>query len=179
MNSPGNNDTDKPADVRESVEENRGILKKIELIIPGFSGYRMKEDVRVADQTIRNYGARMIENARNNVLNLREKMVENGLFQNLTRIGHIATQIEELEGKLKFAEDGYSGIAANINVDYKKLNLLYMYDYNMLNACKNMEDASSQYTGDPDTYCNKIEELINDCNNALEGRLDNIKGLKV
>jgi len=36
-------------DLRTKVEEDRGLLKKIELFLPGFRGYRKKEDLRAAD----------------------------------------------------------------------------------------------------------------------------------
>ena len=40
-------------DIRNDVEDNRSILKKIQLLVPGFSGYRQKEDIRIADQLLR------------------------------------------------------------------------------------------------------------------------------
>ncbi|MBU4189406.1 MAG: hypothetical protein KJ886_00210, partial [Candidatus Thermoplasmatota archaeon] len=41
------------ADLRKKVEEDRGMLKKIELAIPGFRGYRKREDLRIADSLLR------------------------------------------------------------------------------------------------------------------------------
>jgi len=40
-------------DIRERVEEDKGILKKIQSFIPGFRGYRRKEDLRDADRMLR------------------------------------------------------------------------------------------------------------------------------
>ena len=33
-------------DIRVAVDKNQSILKKIQLVIPGFRGYREKEDIR-------------------------------------------------------------------------------------------------------------------------------------
>ena len=40
-------------DLRSKVEDDRGLLKKIELLIPGFRGYREREDLRAADSLLR------------------------------------------------------------------------------------------------------------------------------
>ena len=44
---------DNSPDIRGTVEDNRGLLKKIQIIVPGFSGYREKEDLRAADELLR------------------------------------------------------------------------------------------------------------------------------
>ena len=40
-------------DIRGEVDESRGLLKKIQLVIPGFKGYRQLDDLRVADALLR------------------------------------------------------------------------------------------------------------------------------
>jgi len=40
-------------DIRGRVEEDQGILKKIQNFVPGFRGYRRKEDLRDADRMLR------------------------------------------------------------------------------------------------------------------------------
>ncbi|HSV42580.1 MAG TPA: hypothetical protein VLH13_04130, partial [Methanomassiliicoccales archaeon] len=40
-------------DIRQKVEEDRGLLKKIQMIIPGYRGYRIREDLRDSDKMLR------------------------------------------------------------------------------------------------------------------------------
>src|SRR5256885_16816857 len=40
-------------DIRDRVEQDRGLLKKIQLAIPGYAGYRRREDIRAADNLLR------------------------------------------------------------------------------------------------------------------------------
>lgn len=40
-------------DLRDRVTEDRGLLKNIQLAIPGFRGYRKREDLRIADSLLR------------------------------------------------------------------------------------------------------------------------------
>jgi len=41
------------ADIRQRVKEDQGILKKIQMFVPGFRGYRQREDLRDADRMLR------------------------------------------------------------------------------------------------------------------------------
>ena len=50
-------------DLRNKVEEDRGLLKKIQLGIPGFRGYRQKEDLRIADSLLRMQVADLLRSA--------------------------------------------------------------------------------------------------------------------
>ena len=45
-------DTTNP-DIRNQVDDSRGVLKRLQLLIPGFRGYRQLEDLRVADALLR------------------------------------------------------------------------------------------------------------------------------
>ena len=42
-----------PVDIRQRVDEDRGVLKKLQLLVPGFRGYRQGEDLREADSVLR------------------------------------------------------------------------------------------------------------------------------
>ena len=40
-------------DLRTEVDKSRGLLKRIQLLVPGYSGYRKLEDLRAADELLR------------------------------------------------------------------------------------------------------------------------------
>ena len=42
-----------PVDIRNRVDQDRGFLKRLQLLIPGFHGYRVNEDAREADSFLR------------------------------------------------------------------------------------------------------------------------------
>ena len=62
-------------DLRTKVEDDRGLLKKIELIIPGFRGYRLREDLRIADRLLREALVRELEIAANNYEEVRSGLI--------------------------------------------------------------------------------------------------------
>jgi hypothetical protein len=129
------------ADIRERVEEDRGLLKKIQTHIPGFSGYRRREDLRQADSFLRIQLANRLEKIRDGVEECRRVMVDEMMTEHLERVGGIINKFQALEGKVRHAEQGYSGISPAIRVTEEDLERLYDYDYSMINYIIEIEKA--------------------------------------
>lgn len=119
-------------DIREKVEDDRGLIKKIQLKIPGYAGYRRREDIRNADILLRNQVADQIKQVRSQLEGVRDDMAAAGKYQGLQPIGNLIFLMQATEGKVRHAEGGYSGISANVRVEEPELDKLYEYDYNML-----------------------------------------------
>ncbi len=116
-------------DIRKQVEANRGPQKKLELLIPGLRSYRTLEDLRVSDDLLRNQVADKLDLAKSNLEGLRKQMVSAGDYTNLTSVGSLIFQVQQLSGQVRHAQQGYSGFVATISINQNKLNKLYDYDY--------------------------------------------------
>ena len=121
-------------DIREKVEEDRGLIKKIQLKIPGYAGYRRREDIRNADILLRNQVADQVKKVRSDLEGVRDDMAAAGKYQGLQPIGNLIFLLQATEGRVRHAEGGYSGISANVRVEEPELDKLYEYDYSMLTA---------------------------------------------
>lgn len=130
-------------DLRQQVDANRGFLKKLELLVPGLSGYRDKEDIRVADALLRNQVANKLDQAKANLESLRVQLVNNGDFTNLTSLGSLINQVQQLSGQVRHSEQGYSPLVATIQVDQTKLDSLYEYDYNFVASAQQLLSITS------------------------------------
>ncbi len=119
-------------DIREKVEEDRGLIKKIQLKIPGYAGYRRREDIRNADILLRNQVADQVKQVRAQLEGVRDGLAADGKYQGLQPIGNLIFLLQSTEGKVRHAEGGYSGISANVRVEEPELDKLYEYDYSML-----------------------------------------------
>src|SRR5207302_905201 len=75
-------------DIRDRVEQDRGILKKIQLMIPGYSGYRRREDIRAADNLLRIQLANQMKSVRGDLEEIRDGMAMDGKVQGLQTSGH-------------------------------------------------------------------------------------------
>ena len=137
MSSSGN------PDIREQVDANRGISKRLELLVPGLRTYRKLEDIRVSDELLRNQVADKLDQARSNLEALRKQMAASGDFTNLTPVGSLISQFQQFSGEVRHSAQGYSGFAASIQMDEDKLNHLYNYDYDFVSSSIQLLDSTS------------------------------------
>ncbi|HEV2225482.1 MAG TPA: hypothetical protein VGR56_01605 [Nitrososphaerales archaeon] len=130
-------------DIRQTVEANRGAVKKLQLLIPGLRGYRSKEDIRVSDELLRNQVADRLDKVKGNLDQIRKQMAAAGDFTNLTSVGSLISQVQALSGEVRHAAQGYAGFVAPIQVNEDKLNKLYDYDYAFVTTVFQLDDATS------------------------------------
>ncbi len=121
-------------DIRQQVNQGQGFLKKLQMMVPGLRGYRSKEDIRVSDDMLRNQVADKIDLAKSNLESLRKQMVLASDFNNLTTVGSLISQFQQFSGEVRHSQQGYSGFAASFSFDDARLNKLYEYDYDFVNA---------------------------------------------
>lgn len=150
-------------DIRQEVEANRGILKKLELMVPGLRGYRSKEDIRVSDNLLRNQVADKLDLAKANLESLRKLIATSGDFNNLGNVGSLISQIQQFSGQIRHAEQGYSGFGASFQIDESKLNKLYSYDYDFINSAVQLANltSTSSIAYDPTNVGSLQQKLAN------------------
>jgi len=143
-------------DFRERVEEDRGLIKKIQMHIPGFAGYRTREDIRAADSLLRIELAKLYSDVRMKLEGERTHLSEKYLLDYLWRLGKTISKMRATEGKIRHAQQGYSGISPPVRVKEEDLDKLYEYDYGMIVKIKEMK------------------EMLQDFNYAVEGYQDDV-----
>jgi hypothetical protein len=129
------------ADIRGRVEEDQGILKKIQMFVPGFRGYRRKEDLRDADKMLRMQLAQKIAVQRRNLEDCRALITKTFNSKPLDVLGGVISQFKKVESQVNFAEMGYSGISADIQIKEDELNRLYEYDAGLIGDVSMMSQS--------------------------------------
>ncbi len=130
-------------DIRKQVEASRGPQKNLELLIPGLRNYRKLEDIRVADDMLRNQVADKLNAAKSNLEIVRKQMASAGDYTNLTTVGSLISQLQQLAGEVRHAEQGYSGWVASITIDQARLNQLYENDYDFASSAFDLATLTS------------------------------------
>lgn len=172
-------------DIRQQVEDNRGISKKLQLLIPGLRGYRNKEDIRVSDELLRNQVADRLDKVKGNLEQVRKQVATAGDLTNLTSIGSLISQVQALSGEVRHAAQGYAGWVAPIRIDEGKLNKLYEYDYSFVSEVFQLDDATSGLTYD-NTAPNSIQasvgqfsKTVADIRQKWSLRMETIEGIAI
>lgn len=119
------------SDIRQRVADDQGILKKIQTFVPGFRGYRLREDLRDSDRMLRAQLAKKLEAIRTDLEDCRSILAKRSKYSELDNIGGLISKLKEIEGKVAHAETGYSGLVADIEIKEEELNRLYEFDANM------------------------------------------------
>ncbi|MDA4128700.1 MAG: hypothetical protein OK422_04530 [Thaumarchaeota archaeon] len=130
-------------DIRKQVEANQDSQKKLELLIPGLRGYREREDLRVADELLRNQVSDKLDGAKVNLEQLRKALAAASDYTNLASVGSLISQVQQVSGTVRHAQQGYAGFAPPIKIDDDKLNKLYDYDYAFVSAAFQLADATA------------------------------------
>jgi len=175
------------ADIRQRVEEDKGILKKIQSFIPGFRGYRRREDIRDADKMLRMQLAEKLGKQRTGLEECRGLLVQSGGFKEMDLIGGLISNFKRVEGLVAHAEMGYSGLVADINIKEDELDRLYEFDAAMLDhivaisasvdSLKGSLMAADTATSHKDMM--NIKARIADFENQFDRRMRVIEGTEV
>jgi len=148
------------------------IVEKLELVIPGFHGYKKKELLREDDRLVRGKVADTLAQARREM----ERAIQRCAMVNCQQLMALDTmrkKLMALESRVRHAEAGYRGYFDRVKFKEKELNRLIEYDAKMiemaeevLNAVKaiNGQIANPQALGmavlDLDDKLNSFEEVL-------------------
>ena len=116
-----------PVDIRQTVDQDRGVLKRLQLLVPGFRGYREGEDIRAADSLLRRQVADKVKSARTTMENSRAALTNAKQFAALNDLAPLIADLMRLEGQIRFAEQGYTGISPAVRANPPQLDRLYEY----------------------------------------------------
>ena len=172
-------------DIRDQVEDDRGLLKKIQLVIPGFRGYRKREDIRAADSILRLQMDDGLIKVRQGLEEARSSMVEEYQSKYIDRIGGAINHVRTLEGKVRHAEQGYTGFSPAVRIEEDELNRLYEFDSSMILSIQSLDRSQASLlnlvrSGDEDGATDALraikDELVN-FERAFEDRIPIIAGI--
>ncbi|WP_297468648.1 hypothetical protein [Thermococcus sp.] len=120
------------------------IVEKLELVIPGFHGYKKKELLREDDRLIRGKVAEILGQAKREMERALQRcaMVN---CQQLMAIENLRKKLMMLESRVRHAEAGYRGYFDRIKFKEEEIKRLIEYDAKMielaeeiLNEAKNL-----------------------------------------
>jgi len=176
-----------PVDLRQRVEADRGTLKRLQLLVPGFRGYRQGEDIREADSFLRIQVADKVKNARTTIENSRTALTNANQFQALYDLAPLIADLLRLEGQIRFAEQGYTGISPAVRINPQQLDRLYEYDYGFAQAGDQLNETVSPLpslaTGSNPAAVSALlataRGQVNQLDSAFKARIQAIEGIRI
>ncbi|WP_461863802.1 hypothetical protein [Thermococcus sp.] len=152
------------------------IFEKIELLVPGFHGYKKKELLREDDRLVRGRVAEILEQAKRELERALQRCAIVGCPQ-LVAIENLRKKVMMLEGRIKHAEAGYRGYFDRIKFKENELKKLLEYDARMIEDAQgvlekskaiNSAVASPQQLG---MAVLDLEDMLNELEGVVSSRM--------
>ncbi|MDV0441715.1 hypothetical protein [Methanorbis furvi] len=177
-------------DLREKIEEERGLHKKIQLAFPGYRGYRLEEDARASDLELRKQLGKKIESDVIAVLQeTQAALLADGEFMSAGEVKDAVDPVRRIQiGVTRLQTGGFSfGVMNNFYMTPERINALYDYDWSMIETVIHLEETAQNISSDAaagdlsrlKSYLKEIREEVQLFEKTSRERMDTIQGKKV
>ena len=171
-------------DMFDKITDEQTFLGKIASKIPGFSGYREREQRRDADQLLRSAIARDIDALRLSLGNVQQDLNRDILksIEHADSLGTVDTRLMGLAKKLRAAPVGYAGLFDPVKIKEEDLAQIYNFDNSMIDyvaaAAKQISvlEAAVAEDGDIAGSVRALDITLRDANETFNQRQDLLSG---
>ncbi|HKM77382.1 MAG TPA: hypothetical protein VJZ32_13300 [Candidatus Bathyarchaeia archaeon] len=129
----------------ERVQESERLLERIMLSIPGFSGYKLKEQRREADRIVRDYIYNLLAHSRDDLSRCFQILNEAKLTEILEPTNQLIARLDRVAEKINRAAYGYSAFFDSARIDTPQLDQMLQYDTQLTDAARKIVDMISNF----------------------------------
>ncbi len=140
------------------------LLEKLEKIIPGFHGYKVKELIREDDRLIRNYIYNKLKRARDIVRELMLAALDGMYNAPVTYLDRLWKKLDEAGSKIKNAPAGYTGFFDRVKARERELETLKQVDAEISSKIENLLAILQEARSNPA----KLQEVMGLVNSVLD-----------
>ena len=169
-------------DFRDTIEGSKGGLEALVSKIPGYHGYKQKEDRRAADKLLREHLAGQLGEQQRRLVDLQRDLLEGGGLLVVDDLERAVTKVQKLADKIRTASYGYAGLFDEVKVKEEELDALYEFDEDMLGHVSAIQSAiealaaAIDANGDVKTAIRDVVSAAEDANTTWRQRESVITG---
>jgi hypothetical protein len=150
----------------QRIQESEKPLEKIMLAVPGFSGYKKREQRREADKIIRNFIYSKLQEARNGLQDTYQTLAESEQSDALQSVDRLTAIFDRVSERVNHASYGYSGFFDVIKIEETDLDRMIGFDTQLVDGAKGLAERvrsiKSQVQADRlDSLKTDLDELRN------------------
>jgi len=156
------------------------LLEKLEMLIPGFRGYKQKELLREDDALVRRKVASILDDARIKVERLITVMRKKNISIAL-RLDDLRLELMKASQMVKHATYGYSGLFDRVKISETELQRLLEYDYKLVSGASRIMERVLELSTltDPQEFMEKLNstiDLVRQLEDDIKAREDVLRG---
>jgi DNA repair ATPase RecN len=171
----------------ERVQENQKPLERLELMLPGFRGYKMREQRREADRIVRNYIYDTLERSRDDLTKCFQMLSDNKVAELIEPMNRTIAILDRIAEKINRASYGYSGFFDSIKIEEQDLDRMLDYDSQLMDMARKFSGTTSAFKGDLSqgkfenarNSQQTLDEALDGLEKTFDQRKSTIEGVKV
>jgi hypothetical protein len=169
----------------EKVDDERTLTQKIMKLIPGWRGYRIKEERRNADRILRDQIVSRLRRSADKIEDIRAAVVEEEIEDAYKTVDSLMSRAEKLISQIEHADYGYRPFFDAIKIKEDDLENMLRYDTWFIEQVQafdqNCDDVLVFVEDDPDKASGHIKDLrkmISEMNRKWKDREQVIMGVE-
>lgn len=164
-----------------NVKDEMSGLEKLVSKIPGYKGYKEKEQRREADKLLREHIANRLRTVKTQLDGLQTDLISAGKIDLLDEAGSASTQLQTFIDRLRTASYGYSGLFDAVRIKEDDLDRVYEFDASLLSYADRLEGAIGRAREglegeDARSLILLIRDLAREANATFDERQDVLRG---
>ncbi len=170
----------------EKVDDERTLGQKIMKLIPGWRGYRIKEERRNADRILRDQLVERLRRTQETIEDIRREVVEAELEGAYTTIRSLTSRTERLISKIEHADYGYRPFFDAIKIKEDDLMNMLRFDSWFAEVIQDFDRLAGEVLDsvydDPTAALKQIKELrrmVSRMTKKWRDRADVIMGVEI
>ncbi|HQE92369.1 MAG TPA: hypothetical protein PLH19_01965 [Anaerolineae bacterium] len=127
----------------ENIKGEMSGFEQLVAKIPGYKGYKEKEQRREADKLLRDHIVSRMRTVKTQLDGLQQDLIEAGKFDLLDETGSAATQVQTFIDRVRTAAYGYGGLFDAVKIKEEDLDRVYEFDTALVGYADRIENAIS------------------------------------
>lgn len=147
-------------DLHDRIRHDDDALKKLLDLIPGYKGYRAREERRDADRLLRNHLVGLLDGVRQKLKSFQRELHARGEFKPVTDLDRVARSLTRARDRLDHAPYGYAGFLDAAQVNEAELDRMYDFDLALKETLAQIETAVAAVTsGTQENFDETLRQL--------------------
>jgi DNA repair ATPase RecN len=171
----------------ERVQESEKLLERIMLAVPGFRGYKLREQRREADRIVRDYIYRALEQSRDNLTGCLQALSDSKALDLMEPMNRLLAKLDRIAEKINHASYGYSGFFDSIKIEEVELDKMLSYDTQLMDLVRKFSATTASFKSDltqnklenARTAQKDLEASVANLESTFDERKSVIEGVKV
>lgn len=113
------------------------------LVLPGFRGYKLKEQRREADRIVRTYIYDSMERSRDDLTTCLQALSDNKLTELIEPTNRLIAKVDRVAEKINHASYGYTGFFDSVRIEEPDLDRMLGYDTQLMDLVRKVSEMTT------------------------------------